>query len=217
MVEPGDELVPGSAGRGGLRASRADREWVVDMLKAAFVQGRLTKDELDLRVGEAFASRTYAGLHALTADIPTGLASTQPLELGREPVSKPAWKLDERAAVRAIAAVLVAVPSMAFAAGLMESGTRPELGVATRLLYIVLFACMVAVPAAGLVIFHSWLSQHSGRGAPPDPPGPGGDAAEYLPPAKTAGQPPETRPDPRHGTAWAVMRILARPPFPPAR
>jgi hypothetical protein len=30
------------------------------VLKAAFVQGRLTKDELDARVGQAFASRTYA-------------------------------------------------------------------------------------------------------------------------------------------------------------
>ena len=37
------------------------------MLKAAFVQGRLTKDELDARVGQTFASRTYADLAALTA------------------------------------------------------------------------------------------------------------------------------------------------------
>ena len=32
------------------------------MLKAAFVQGRVTKDEFDARVGQAFASRTYAEL-----------------------------------------------------------------------------------------------------------------------------------------------------------
>ena len=217
MVEPRDELVPGSPGRSGLRASRADRERVIDLLKAAFVQGRLNKDELDLRVGEAFASRTYAGLHALTADIPTGLADTQPLEPAREPGSNSAGKLDERAAVRMIAAVLVAVPSSAFAVGLMESGTRPELGVTTRLLYIVLFACMVAVPAAGLVIFHSWLSQHSGRHAPPEPAGTGGDPAERLASAGAAGEPQEIRPDPGHGTAWAVIRILAGPPFPPAR
>lgn len=216
MVEPGDELVPGSPGRSGLRASRADRERVIGLLKAAFVQGRLNKDELDLRVGEAFTSRTYAGLHALTADIPTGLADTQPFEPAREPGSKPAGKLDERTAVRMIAAVLVAVPSAAFAVGLMESGTRPELGVTARLLYIILFACMVAVPAAGLVIFHSWLSQHSGRQAPPEPPGTGSDPAERLASADAAGEPQEIRPDARHGTAWAVIRILAGPPFPPA-
>ena len=55
MVKPGDELAPGPAAQGGLRASHADREWVIGVLKAAFVQGRLTKDEFDLRVSEAFA------------------------------------------------------------------------------------------------------------------------------------------------------------------
>ena len=40
------------------------------MLKSAFVQGRLTKGEFDLRVGQAFAARTYAELADVTADIP---------------------------------------------------------------------------------------------------------------------------------------------------
>jgi hypothetical protein len=49
----------GTAGaRGRLRTSHADREQAIDELKAAFVQGRLTKDEFDLRVGWVFASRT---------------------------------------------------------------------------------------------------------------------------------------------------------------
>jgi hypothetical protein len=59
-----------SKGRGRLRAAHADREQVVAALKAAFVQGRLDKEELDARVGQAFASRTYAELAALTADLP---------------------------------------------------------------------------------------------------------------------------------------------------
>lgn len=42
---PGDGLE--AADRDHLRASHADREQVVGTLKAAFVQGRLTKDELD--------------------------------------------------------------------------------------------------------------------------------------------------------------------------
>jgi hypothetical protein len=46
---------------------------VIGTLKAAFVQGRLTRDELDLRVGQALAPRTYAELAALTADLPAGL------------------------------------------------------------------------------------------------------------------------------------------------
>jgi hypothetical protein len=43
---------------------------VVDLLQAAFVQGRLTQGELDGRIGEALAARTYAELAALTADLP---------------------------------------------------------------------------------------------------------------------------------------------------
>ena len=53
-----------------MRVSDADREQVIDVLKGAFVQGRLVKDELDARAGRAFASRTYAELAAVTADIP---------------------------------------------------------------------------------------------------------------------------------------------------
>ena len=50
---------------------------------AAFVQERLTKDEFDLRVGRALASRTYADLAALTADIPAG--RTEPASAGARP------------------------------------------------------------------------------------------------------------------------------------
>lgn len=63
-----------TAARGRLRASDADREQVIDVLKVAFTQGRLTKDDLDLRAAQAFISRTYAELAAVTADIPIGLA-----------------------------------------------------------------------------------------------------------------------------------------------
>ena len=78
-ARPGDDAAAAAAGRGHLRASHADREQVLGVLKAAFVQGLLTKDEFDLRVGQTFASRTYAELAAMTADIPAGLIATQPL------------------------------------------------------------------------------------------------------------------------------------------
>jgi hypothetical protein len=73
-MAPGPAGELDAAGRGHLRASHADREQVIGTLKAAFVQGRLTKDEFDLRVGQTLASRTYAELATLTADLPTGLA-----------------------------------------------------------------------------------------------------------------------------------------------
>jgi Domain of unknown function (DUF1707) len=76
-------MAAATAGHGRLRASDADREHVLDLLKAAFVQGLLTKDEFDMRVGRTFASRTYAELAALNADIPAGL-------IGAQPLSKPA-------------------------------------------------------------------------------------------------------------------------------
>src|SRR5260370_29604940 len=67
MTGPADEI---AAGQGRWRASHADREQAVDTLKAAFVQGRLTADELDERIGQALAARTYADLAALTTDLP---------------------------------------------------------------------------------------------------------------------------------------------------
>jgi Domain of unknown function (DUF1707) len=76
----GDHMAAAAAGCGRLRACRADREHLLDVLKAAFVQGLLTKDEFDMRVGQTFASRTYAELAALTADIPAGLIGAQPLK-----------------------------------------------------------------------------------------------------------------------------------------
>ena len=48
MAEPPAQR-SAAAGRGDLRASHADREQVIGTLKAAFVKGLLTKDELDLR------------------------------------------------------------------------------------------------------------------------------------------------------------------------
>jgi hypothetical protein len=83
MAGPGDEIAAGAGGRGHLRASHADRERVTEILKVAFVQGRLGRDEFDLRVSQALASRTYAELAALTADIPAGLTAAPPLSLAR--------------------------------------------------------------------------------------------------------------------------------------
>jgi hypothetical protein len=74
MTWPGEE----TAGRGHMRASHADRERVVDTLKAAFVQDRLTKDEFDARVGQTLASRTYAELATVTAGIPAAPPRAQP-------------------------------------------------------------------------------------------------------------------------------------------
>jgi hypothetical protein len=87
MAETPDQ-VPAGAGSGDLRASHADRERVIGILTAAFVQGRLAKDEFDLRVGQALASRTYAELAVVTADLPPGLAPLQ----HSQPARTPGWR-----------------------------------------------------------------------------------------------------------------------------
>jgi hypothetical protein len=84
MTELPDQ-VPAAASRSHLRASHADREQVIGTLKGAFVQGRLAKDEFDLRVGQALASRTYGDLAALSADLPAGLTAAEPSKLARAP------------------------------------------------------------------------------------------------------------------------------------
>src|SRR5579862_9220827 len=78
MAGPGDEMAAAAGGRSRLRTSDADREQVVELLKAAFVQGRLAKDEFSGQVGQVLASRTYAELDAVTAGIPAGVAGIQP-------------------------------------------------------------------------------------------------------------------------------------------
>jgi DUF1707 SHOCT-like domain len=47
---PGDEKAAGTTGRGHLKASHADRDNVIEVLTAAFAQGRIAKDEFDLRL-----------------------------------------------------------------------------------------------------------------------------------------------------------------------
>ena len=88
MAEAPSQM-PAAAGRGDLRASHADREQVIGTLKAAFAQGRLAKDEFDLRVGQTLDSRTYAELAAITADLPAGLTEDQPSKPARAPGKRP--------------------------------------------------------------------------------------------------------------------------------
>ena len=55
---------------GGIRASDADREHVVEILREAFSAGRLTLEEFDERTTLAFAAKTWGGLRDLTRDLP---------------------------------------------------------------------------------------------------------------------------------------------------
>jgi len=66
-------------------AATADRERTVGVIRAGFAEGRLSQDELDERVAQAYAARTYGELWALTADLPAGplpLAAFSPYPQG---------------------------------------------------------------------------------------------------------------------------------------
>jgi len=100
-----------------MRASDADRELVVEILTAAFVQGRLTIDELRLRAGRALASRTYAELAVMIADIPApplkAPPAPRPVRAAAKPLPPPVGRMPAgaKAAVWA-ACVIVALPAV---------------------------------------------------------------------------------------------------------
>jgi len=70
-----DGMLPAERGQepakpGQLRASHQDRDRVVEILRVAAGDGRLTAEELDERLEAALTARTYAELAALTTDLP---------------------------------------------------------------------------------------------------------------------------------------------------
>jgi hypothetical protein len=144
MAGSGDEI---ASGRGPLRASRADRERVIDILKAAFVDERLTKDEFDLRVGQVFVSRTYADLDVLTSDLPaTPIAPRAPTPAPELRPELDARKLIVRASARVGGASFVLTEAVM----LLHS---PVLGLVAG----AFVGCFAAVLAAGLLTFLAWV------------------------------------------------------------
>jgi len=66
----GQSDLPATVAGGELRASHADRDQVVELLRVAAGDGRLSAEELDDRLERALTARTYAELAALTLDLP---------------------------------------------------------------------------------------------------------------------------------------------------
>jgi len=154
-----------AAGRGRLRAPHAGREQVIDVLKAAFVQGRLTRDELDARLAQAFASRTYAELTAVTADLPVGLITAQ------LPARSARARAPANAAVRSGVRLISAGTTLAAGAWLVAWLTgSPGLFVMAISITV---ACFGSLLLAGAVMLESRNDQRS-SGPLPSRPGPGG-------------------------------------------
>jgi hypothetical protein len=111
----------GRDARGRVRVSQFDREHLVEVLKAAFVQGRLTKDEFDLRVGQALAARTFADLAALAADLPAGLIKAHQRPKAARVQARPAVGT----VVTASARVIIAAATLGLLAGIVFTLLSP--------------------------------------------------------------------------------------------
>jgi len=82
---------------------------VAGALQAAFVQGRLTQEELSARVEQTFAAKTYADLAEVIADLPTELTGTRSQ---RAPwlATKRAWWFEYAAFLPGIVAIILLPP-----------------------------------------------------------------------------------------------------------
>jgi hypothetical protein len=161
MGGPEYEMAAGD-GRGRLRASHADRERVIDTLKAAYVYGLVTKDELDKRVSQTFAARTCAELAVITADIPSGLA---PLRQAPARASAPAGARDRAIMATAILAGLAWVASFILSP---EAGPGPSVAGALAALLFVggTGSAFVSLLLLGIQM-RSQRTQHPGSQLPP--------------------------------------------------
>ena len=208
---PGDEQA--AAHRDRLRAGHADREHAIEVLKAAFVQGRLTRDELDARVGQAFASRTYAELATLTADLPAMPAAAQPPEPARggQPV------LRARTVMMATTALYAGVWAFAVLPPWPtdSEGDGPQPVIFLVLISTIVYLIVVAVGVTNVVA--SWQEKRTGGQLPRRPAsGAGGPRSPRRRSAAPDRRLPPTRDDRRH-TAEAAHSRSPRLPTPPRR
>ena len=177
-IQPGDQTAAGEAGRGHLRASHADREQAIGTLKAAFVAGMLAKNEFDLRVGQAFASRTCAELATLTADLPAGLAAAGP---ARPPVR--VRRPLARAAAGAGGCLTIAAAAV-WGAGILDPGpfarstSGPPGFLSPSLMFVIAFYAVLAAFGFLIVGVGNSSKQRRSRGQLPPRPRPGGHALD---------------------------------------
>ncbi len=72
-----------------MRASHADRERVAELLRQAAGDGRIDIDELEQRLEQVFAAKTYGELEPIVRDLPDArppaVPATQPVPLGNVP------------------------------------------------------------------------------------------------------------------------------------
>jgi hypothetical protein len=160
----GDDSAARARHRGRMRASDADREQVIDTLKAAYAYGLVTKEEFDDRVSQSLTSRTIAELALVTADIPAGLpaapSTLSPPPAKAHPPARATLKPGERAVV---AAAVLSV--LAFIAA--YSVGNPATVLAGLLGLVSVGSGLTGIFLAAVQMLRSRHRKHSGSQRPP--------------------------------------------------
>ena len=167
LTGPADQTAaaPDGYSHGRMRTSRADREQAIDALKVAYVQGRLTKDEFDERLGRALAPLTHAELAALTGDLPDGLATARRPRGADQDMTR--LREGNRAEARVLATLVAGVMLVA----LIGNGIGSPLHV---LAIVLLLSPVWMLALGGVLLLHSRPSRPEDRSASQLPPGPPG-------------------------------------------
>jgi hypothetical protein len=206
-----------------LRASHADRDQVVELLRVAAGDGRLSPAELDDRLERALTARTYAELAALTADLPAtpgavvvppgaGAVSATPKELVRihvhgSSVSRDGpWVVPKEIDIK----VKGGAVTLDFTEAVI---THPLLRITAE----VRGGGLRLITRPGIVVDADDISLHGGSVKLPEPPGPGVpvylrvEIAGSVHGAGITAGPPSPPRRPRR-TFWQWLRRAPRPP-----
>ena len=197
-----------AADPGRMRASNAEREQVINILEAAFVDGRLTKDELDARVGQTIAARTHAELATVTVDIPS---PPEPVRVVRRHSGNKAAMRAVKAGACAVAAATLAVSVV----GGMMAGAA--VAVIIAIMMVILGALVTAFVAAVIAAALKLEARHRRRsGGQISPPESGGQASRRSPSAERPAQlPPDDHGQPHTEVARHIpRRVVAFPSAP---
>ena len=219
----GQSDLPATVAGEELRASHADRDQVVELLRVAAGDGRLSPEELDERLERALTAKTYAELAALTADLPAtpgaapvptgaGAVSATPKDLVRIHIRGSSTQRDGRWVVPKELDVKVRGGNVTldFTEAVI---TQPMLRITAE----VTGGELRLITRPGIVVDAGDMSVHGGNFTLPEPPGPGVPvllrveiAGSVRGAAITAGPPPPPR-RPRR-TFWQWLRRAPRPP-----
>jgi hypothetical protein len=146
-------------------AGTADRERAIDVLKAGFAEGRLTRAEHDERLARVHAARTCVDLAEVVADLPVGPSGIV-MHYPATPYPPPVPPTINSLAVASLICGLAEIPTLGVSAvpavilgsmarrRIRETGERGEgLAVAGLILGWIVFACFFAA-VLGILI---WL------------------------------------------------------------